>query len=153
VGRLTQAKWLWLLRSTACVLRAAAASANRDGSTHQPKGVLMENAKRNAMFLLASLVCASAMAQGCVGVSAGQSKVDVDCSGTITCDDSDNAYKIFGGYLFSPNFGIEGAYYNQGKVKEIASDPQLGNVSAELKGDGFGLYGIGVLPFDKLLRP
>jgi OmpA-OmpF porin, OOP family len=110
----------------------------------------MKTFQRSAIFLAGLMLCGAALAQGYVGVSAGQAKVDVDCSGTLTCDDTDNAYKIFGGYMFTPNYGIEGAYYNQGKVRQTFSDPDLGDVRAEFKGDGLGLYAIGVLPFDRL---
>lgn len=109
----------------------------------------MKTFQRTAMFLASLALCGAALAQGYVGVSAGQAKVDVDCSGTLTCDDTDNAYKIFGGYMFAPNYGIEGAYYNQGKVRQTFNDVSLGDVRAVYKGDGFGLYAIGVLPFDR----
>jgi OOP family OmpA-OmpF porin len=110
----------------------------------------MKTFQRSALFLASLLVCGAAVAQGYVGVSAGQAKVDIDCRGTLTCDDTGNAYKIFGGWMLTPNLGIEGAYYNQGKVRQTLNDPTLGDVRAEFKGDGLGLYGVGVLPFDRL---
>jgi OmpA-OmpF porin, OOP family len=110
----------------------------------------MKTFQRTAIFLASLMLCGIALAQGYVGVSAGQAKIDIDCSGTLTCDDTDNAYKIFGGYMFTPNYGIEGAYYNQGKVRQTFSDPSAGDVRATYKGDGLGVFGIGVLPFDRL---
>jgi opacity protein-like surface antigen len=50
--------------------------------------------------------------------------------------------------MFTPNVGVEGTYYNQGKAKQTATDPSLGNVSATWKGDGLGIFAVGVLPFD-----
>ncbi len=98
----------------------------------------------------ASLLCAalapSAFAQAYVGASAGQVRVNVDCTGTDTCDKSDTAYKVFGGYMFVPYVGIEGAYYNQGKLHQTATDPTLGQVSGDWKGDGWGLFALGAVP-------
>jgi OOP family OmpA-OmpF porin len=90
-----------------------------------------------------------AFAQGYAGGSIGQSRADLDCSGTTTCDKTDTAFKLFGGYMFTPNLGVEGAYYNQGKAKLAGTDPTLGNVTATYKGDGLGAFVLGVAPFDR----
>lgn len=100
-------------------------------------------------FLAASLgFTGLACAQGYIGASIGQSNAKIDCSGTTSCDKTDTAFKVFGGYMFTPNWGLEGAYYNQGKATLTATDPTLGTVTGQFKGDGVGLYGLGVLPFD-----
>jgi OOP family OmpA-OmpF porin len=79
----------------------------------------MSNAKKRLAILgLASamIFAGSAFAQAgseagwYVGASLGQSQVDVDCSGTTTCDDKDSAWKIFGGYQFNRNFSVELGY-------------------------------------------
>jgi OmpA-OmpF porin, OOP family len=101
----------------------------------------------SALVLASAALSGSSFAQGYAGVSAGQSRVDIDCSGTTSCDKSDTAFKILGGYMLTPNFGVEAAYYNQGKAKQTATDPQLGAATAEWKGDGFGAFGLAVLPF------
>lgn len=98
-----------------------------------------------AALLLAGLP-AFTFAQGYVGASVGQVRVNLDCSGTDTCDKSDTAYKLFGGYKFNPYAGVELAYYNQGKLHQGATDAELGTVTADWKGDGYGVFALGALP-------
>lgn len=100
------------------------------------------------MVLIASGVSAGASAQGYLGLGVGQVRVNIDCSGTITCDKTDTATKIFGGYMFTPNWGLEGAYYDQGKLHQTATDATLGSVSADWRGSGYGLFGVAALPLD-----
>lgn len=105
---------------------------------------------------ISMLLCAAGMAlagsagaQAYFGAGAGRSKADLDCSGTTSCDRTDTAFKLFGGYMFTPNWGVEGTYYDQGKAKLTAFDPALGTVTGRFKGDGFGVYGVAALPLDK----
>jgi len=99
-----------------------------------------------AAILAAGFVSQGAFAQAFVGASAGQVRVNIDCTGTDTCDKSDTALKVFGGYMFTPNFGLEAAYYDQGKLRQTATDVELGKVSAEWRGNGYGLFGVAALP-------
>ena len=107
-------------------------------------------------ILLATLVAAGAAlastaasaqtdAQAYVGGGVGQSRADVDCTGSTVCDKTDTAFKIFGGYMFTKNFGLEGAYYNQGKARLEGTDPELGTMVAEYKGRGFGIFALASL--------
>ncbi len=90
-----------------------------------------------------------ALAQGYVGVGVGQSDFKVDCGGTSNCDTKDTGGKVFGGWMFTPNLGVEAAYFDLGKAKASgAGDPDLGNFSISGKADGFALYGIAMAPFD-----
>jgi OOP family OmpA-OmpF porin len=75
------------------------------------------------------------------GASVGQSKVD--CGGLSNCDDKDTAYRIFGGYKFHPNIGVEGGYAPLGNAE--GSGPlgnsfsilgKLGFYNAEVKASG-----------------
>jgi len=53
-----------------------------------------------------------------LGANLGQSKFNnVDCTGTTTCDTSDNAFKVFGGYSFNKNWAAELGYADLGKAK------------------------------------
>lgn len=61
---------------------------------------------------------------GFIGVSIGQVKVDVSASdfndGSLISqdlDDTDTAWKLFGGYRFNKNFAIEGGFADGGEVK------------------------------------
>jgi OOP family OmpA-OmpF porin len=58
-----------------------------------------------------------------IGASLGQAKADVDCSGTIACDDKDSSWKIFGGYQINRNFAVELGYSDLGAV--TASTPSF----------------------------
>lgn len=109
----------------------------------------MKRATLAALALAGAALSSPVFAQGYVGGSVGQSRADIDCAGATTCDKSDTAFKLFGGYMFTPNFGVEGAYYNQGKARIAGTDPEAGSLSIDYKGDGLGLYLIGVAPIDK----
>lgn len=80
--------------------------------------------KLPAILLLAALSAGTANAGGYVGIGLGQSTVDI-CDdlkslGATSCDDEDNAWKLFGGYAFNPNFAIEAGWADFGEVN--ASD-------------------------------
>lgn len=51
-----------------------------------------------------------------IGASAGQSKVDCGDVSPFSCDDTDTAYKIFGGYKFNRNLAVEGGYAQLGEA-------------------------------------
>src|SRR3954471_8968815 len=50
-----------------------------------------------------------------VGGSIGQSKNNLSCPAGSSCDDSDTAFRVFGGYNFNKNFGAELGYADLGK--------------------------------------
>lgn len=108
-----------------------------------------------ALALVAAIVSAgaagSASAQAYMGIGAGQSRADLDCSGTTRCDKTGNAYKLFGGYMFMPGLGVEGAYYDQGKATVEALDPGLGAVKGEFKGYGFAAFAVVSVPLEPVL--
>lgn len=94
-----------------------------------------------AVALTGMAFSASALAQGYVGVSAGRSRIDLDCAGTTSCDRTDTGAKIFGGYMFMPNFGAEIAYYDLGEATIE------GPVSGSLRGRSLGVFGVAAAPF------
>jgi OOP family OmpA-OmpF porin len=75
-----------------------------------------------------------------VGGSFGQSKFNVDCSGA-TCDNTDTAFRVFGGYNFNKHFGVELGYGDLGKMT-VSSGP----VSGEIKATVWDLLAVGTLP-------
>lgn len=85
-----------------------------------------------------------AQAQGFAGLSAGTSRADIDCTGTLTCDRTDTAWKLYGGYLFHPNFGAQVEVYRQGRAKFSASLGDGTTATGEFKGEGVGLYGLAI---------
>ena len=56
-----------------------------------------------------------ASAQGYVGAVIGMSKYDVDCT-PLTCDKSDNAFKVYGGVHVNKEWAVEVAYSDFGAV-------------------------------------
>lgn len=85
------------------------------------------------------------------GGAIGQSQFDVDtgsfsASGAtaIATDDSDTAFKIFGGYRFNPTWGLEVGYVDFGSVgiRGTASGPF--NVTADVT--ALTVAGVGTLP-------
>lgn len=81
-----------------------------------------------------------------VGGSVGQSKIDCDTSGIpgASCDDSDTAFRIFGGYQFNKNFAAELGYNEFGEAKASA-----GGVSVTGEAKGFDLVAVGILPLNE----
>lgn len=95
----------------------------------------------------------AAFAQGYIGASIGQSDFKIDCAGLTTCDTKDTGYKLFGGYMFTPNLGIEGGWVDLGKAKgtgDVDVDTGEGIIvvpaTAELKSSGLFLAGIAAAP-------
>lgn len=89
------------------------------------------------MFVAAALVLAAGAcsAQGYVGALAGLTKVSSNCRlPGVTCDDSDQGYKLYGGYSFNPNVAVELGYASFGKLKMSGPGGR-----AEIKGTAVSL--------------
>jgi OmpA-OmpF porin, OOP family len=62
-----------------------------------------------------------------LGASLGQSKFNDACQGSVpagfrvSCDDTDTAWKIFGGYQFTPHIAAEIGYTNLGSAQATAT--------------------------------
>jgi len=82
------------------------------------------------------------------GISFGQSKAKDACTGLvglgITCDDTDTALTLFGGYQINKSFGAELGYVNLGEVS--ATGP---GGTATIEAKGFELVGVGTLPINQ----
>lgn len=103
-------------------------------------------------------IAAPAIAQGVpnlqggyVGGSIGQTNYSIDeCVGQ--CDKTDIGTKIFGGYMFTPNIGVELAYGWYGKAKvnvDVATSLGVFNVLGEGKADGLSAFLVGNYPIDQ----
>jgi OOP family OmpA-OmpF porin len=81
------------------------------------------------------------------GVGQASSDFDVDTivyfSG-IPFDDTgtDTAFKIFGGYQFGNNLGVELGYIDMGEISTIAPGPDTYTVALS----GFDVFAVGILP-------
>ena len=92
----------------------------------------------NALAGAALLAALSAHAEGLsIGGSIGESRWKGGDVGAAATDKSDTAYKLYGGYGFTPNLGIELGYANLGKFSSSAGS---------LKADGMFVDGVGTLP-------
>lgn len=76
-----------------------------------------------------------------VGGTIGQSKVKVDCPAGASCDDTDTAFRVFGGYNFNKHFGVELGYADLGKVTVSAV-----GLNGDVKATAFDLMAVGTLP-------
>ena len=116
---------------------------------------------RNKKVMIAAIISAASMMVPAVGyaqqaqdrglyagVSLGQSDVQDGCDGLtgvpgVSCDDSDSAWKLFGGYRLTPNFAVELGYTNLGEISATGFGV---NVSAEAT--AWELVGVGSFPIN-----
>ena len=88
------------------------------------------------------------------GASLGQSKFkgacDTEAGITLSnCKDSDTAWKIFGGYQFTPNLAVELGYNDFGRISSDATVIVGGSTftgNARIEATAFELTGVGSLP-------
>ena len=118
---------------------------------------------------LAVLGSTQAMAQnaghfyGGAGVGQSQSKIDDErinaaligagaTSTSITHDQQDASYKVFGGYQFNPYFGMEAGYFNLGEFgfKSTTTGP-VGTLDGRIKLTGMNVDLVGTLPMNDQL--
>jgi len=98
------------------------------------------------------------------GLSIGQSKARIDeeritarllASGLTTTsmsrDESDTAYKLFGGYQFNRHFALEGGYFNLGKFGFASTTVPAGTLTGRIKLHGVNLDVVGTLPLTERL--
>lgn len=84
-----------------------------------------------------------------LGLSVGQSKTEDFCEGAATCDDTDTAWKVLGGYRLNANFAVEGVYQDLGGAvaSGTVSDPDI-SFTGTLDSDAWALSvdAVGILP-------
>lgn len=125
----------------------------------------MKVTKTSGMVGLAVLAaCAAplALAQGTGwygGASVGRSAATIDdaritgglaVQGLATTgldeDDRDTGYKLFGGYQFTPNLGVEAGYFDLGNFGYRASTVPAGTLNGDMRVKGLNLDLVGTLP-------
>lgn len=80
---------------------------------------------------------------GYLGLTAGIASYKDTCSRvTVSCDDSDTAWRFSGGYQFNRNLGVELAYANLG----AASASGAAGASARYEVFAWDLVGVGFIP-------
>lgn len=60
--------------------------------------------------------------------------------------DDDGGFKVFGGYQFTPNFGVEGGYFDLGEFGYTARTIPAGSLSGDIRVKGLNLDLVGTLP-------
>jgi OOP family OmpA-OmpF porin len=96
------------------------------------------------------------------GLNIGQSRAHIDdariTSGllgsgftttSITDDDHDTAYKIFGGFKINKNFALEGGYFDLGKFGFTSTTVPAGSLSGDMKIKGLNIDAVGFLPLSE----
>jgi OOP family OmpA-OmpF porin len=79
--------------------------------------------------------CGVAAAQGYAGALIGIGKMSVDgCTSGLSCDGSDTAFKVYGGYEVAPNIAIEVGYTSFGEATVKA-----GSVTGGIKTHSFSV--------------
>lgn len=68
---------------------------------------------------------------------------------SMTKDESDAAYKVFGGYQFNRNFAVEGGYFNLGQFGFQSTTVPLGSYKGQIKLQGANLDLVGNLPLNE----
>lgn len=92
----------------------------------------------NALICVSLLGAAAAHAEGLsVGGSLSSSKWKGDDIGGLSTDKSDTGGKLYGGWNFTPNFGLEAGYARLGKFESPAGS---------VKADGYFADAVGTLP-------
>lgn len=111
---------------------------------------------------LATLVSPVALADAANwygGINLGQSRAKIDdaritsgllagrfATTSISDDDRDTGYKIFGGYQANKYFAVEGGYFDLGKFGFNANTLPPGSLSGNIKVKGMNLDLVGTLP-------
>lgn len=98
------------------------------------------------LVIVAMLIASNAMAQGFyAGGGLGFTKIE-DSEDGESFNDMPIGWKLFAGYDFNDNFGVEGGYINSGKGKDTIDSLEI---EAELS--AFVISGIGYLPMNEQL--
>jgi OOP family OmpA-OmpF porin len=108
--------------------------------------MLKKNILAAAFVLGSALLSAHAAAQtSYFGGSVGRAKWDINCTGTTSCHTAAGSWKLFGGYDFTPNFSVEGAYVYLNEVG-ASSTPTVSSLKATFNGRGGDLAVVGKMP-------
>ncbi|MEO7939792.1 MAG: OmpA family protein [Burkholderiaceae bacterium] len=96
------------------------------------------------------------------GLSLGQARARIDqqritagllgaglATTNFNSDNTDSAYKLFGGYQFHPNFAVEAGYFNLGNFGFTATTVPPGTLNGRMRVQGLNLDLVGTLPLSE----
>ena len=108
--------------------------------------------KRLGLTVIAAFVLAASMAAQAdtqpgfyAGAGIGTTKIGDDAFDGSGIDESDTGFKIFGGYTFTENWGVEVSYFDFGEASVSA-----GNSSASVGITGLSASAVGRLPVNDM---
>jgi OOP family OmpA-OmpF porin len=96
-----------------------------------------------------------------IGGNIGQSRAKIDdksistalfgagFNSSISNNDKNTAFKLFGGYQFNRNFAVEGGYFNLGEFGYTATTVPAGSLTGKIKLQGLNLDAVGMLPLSE----
>jgi len=112
-----------------------------------------------ALALVASPYAVAADPGWYGGFNVGRSKAHLDEAGiatrlqgpalattSISSDDRDTGYKLFGGYQFNRNFALEGGYFDLGEFSFSTTTVPAGTLNGNFEVKGWNLDLVGILP-------
>ena len=96
------------------------------------------------------------------GLSIGQSRARVDeqritagllagglATTSISSDNRDTAFKLFGGYQVNPNFAVEAGYFSLGRFGFTSTTVPAGTLDGRIRLQGLNLDLVGTLPLSE----
>jgi len=94
-----------------------------------------------------------------VGANVGQTRAKIDDARitaqllgngktltSITDDNRDTGYKLFGGYRYNKNFAVEAGYFDLGQFGFTSTTTPLGTLAGTIRLKGFNIDAVGILP-------
>ena len=100
-----------------------------------------------ALALTVTTAARADMAPGFyVGAGIGTTEVSEESIEEFTADDSDNGFKIFGGYSFNEFFAVEASYFDLGQASGTIEDPFFGDFDFEVGVSGLSGAVVGRIP-------
>jgi len=121
---------------------------------------LLSLAGLGALFAASSVAQEGGYPYG--GLSVGQSRAKIDesritdsllsgglATTSMSRDESDTAYKLFGGWQFNRHFALEAGYFNLGKFGFTSTTTPAGTLSGQIKLQGVNLDLVGTLPLSE----